>query len=142
MPEEKIKNIGLHTLKIKKYLSPEGDNIICEMGVNEELKNLLKYYAVTSKPKQEVSLFGSFPFKRYLIKNVLKSSIPIGDVFSVFFTEDIIKNGLISISLPNRELYGRFIDYIQTIRDLIRTMEELKQEESVSIEVKVRKAED
>ena len=142
MPDEKVKNIGLHTLKVKKYLSPEGENIVCEVGVNDDLKELLKYYAVTSKPKQEVNLFNSFPFKRYLIKNVLRSSIQVNDTFSLLFSEDIIKDGLISINLANREVYTRFIDSLQYIRDLIRVMEELKQEETVNIEIKVRKVEE
>lgn len=144
MPEQqevlpdKEKGIGVHQLKIEKYLSGDGEELICKVTLNDSLKFLLGEFVVKTLPATVEDIDG-IKIKRYKIKSVLRSSSNWNNAFSYFFTKDAIDEGHFEAHFKSVGFYQNFLDYLRYFRDLIKNMEELKRGEAITISYRVER---
>jgi len=141
MPDEeeqtKLKEVGIHKIKIEKYLSEDGEQLVCKVSLNDSLKELLTTFVV--KGQYSVEEYDSMKVKRFKIKSVLRNSQNWNNAFSHFFTKESIDDGCCKINFNTVNAFQNFINNLKYFRDLIRLMEELKREETMTVSYKLER---
>jgi len=135
--QTKLKEVGVHKVKIEKYLSEDGEELICKVGLNDSLKDLLSTFIVKGQFSTEE--YEGMKIKRFKIKSVLRNSHSWNNAFSHFFSKECIEEGGCKISFNNVNAFQNFISSLRYFRDMIRLMEELKREETMTVSYKLER---
>ena len=134
--ENKTKVIGIHKLKLKKFFDTKTNSLNVEISINNRLQKLIRSYCT------EAAEGAAYPrvngYERYLIKNILKSSMSWDDaVLDNLFLKNLVDKGKISISLKDYSIYRRIADYIGEVKDVIKIMEEIQRNEQINVDFNV-----
>jgi len=139
-PEEcqtKLKEMGTHQVKIEKYLSEDGEELICKVGLNDSLKSLLSAFVIRGQYSTED--YDGQKVKRFKIKSVLRNSQSWNAGFIYFFTKECIDEGVFEMKFTNVNSFQTFVNGLRYFKDLIKIMEELKRKETMVVSYKLER---
>jgi hypothetical protein len=132
---------GDHKIELEKYLSEDGEHIISEVKLNDSLRNLIKEFCILDETVEE-SMDGMCAIdkvKRYKIKSVIRNSYTWYKLHAFFFTKEAVDGGSVKVKFSDTRKFRDFLDSLRYFREVIKTMEELKRNEKISIIYKVER---
>jgi hypothetical protein len=135
--QTKLKEMGIHQIKIEKYLSEDGEELVCKMSLNDSLKNLLSAFIV--KGQYSTEDYDGQKVKRLKIKSVLRNSQSWNNSFVYFFTKECVEDGVYEMKFTNVTSFQNFVAGLRYFKDLIRIMEELKRKETMVVSYKLER---